>query len=187
VANPQRMAAALIAIGGESQEAIVAILAERRLVVAALSALLQKEPACRLVAEARGTDEVRESLGRYRPALTIEARDASSGPLGWSYGNTDRTMVVQSEDRPDVFVTAVRRAMAQALATPTVPRPRLSEREREILAQIASGRSVKEVARDCAISPKTVGNHVSNICHKFHLHHRGELVLFALHEGLTTA
>ena len=62
----------------------------------------------------------------------------------------------------------------------------LSGREREILTGIASGRSTKQVARDYAISPKTVGNHVNNICHKLNLRHRSQLVLFALQQGLTT-
>jgi DNA-binding CsgD family transcriptional regulator len=187
VANPQRMAAAIIAIGGESHETIIAILAERRLVVAALSALLQKEPACRLVAEARGIPQVRDALARYRPAVTIEAREASSAALAWGDRDAEYTLVVHPDDRPEGFLGLLRGAIAQARARAAAPRPRLSDREREILAQIARGRSTKEVARECAISPKTVGNHLSNICHKFQLHHRGELVLFALHEGLTTA
>ena len=111
----------------------------------------------------------------------------SSAALAWGNHDAEYTLVVHPDDRPEGFLGLLRGAMARARARAAAPRPRLSEREREILAQIARGRSTKEVARECAISPKTVGNHLSNICHKFQLHHRGELVLFALHEGLTTA
>lgn len=63
-------------------------------------------------------------------------------------------------------------------------RPELSQRERDILVRIVSGRSTKEVAREYAIAAKTVGNHISNIRRKIHAKHRGELVLYALQEGL---
>jgi DNA-binding NarL/FixJ family response regulator len=62
--------------------------------------------------------------------------------------------------------------------------PGLSRREHDILVRIVSGRSTKEVAREYAIAAKTVGNHISNICQKLNLKHRGELVLYALQEGL---
>lgn len=55
----------------------------------------------------------------------------------------------------------------------------LSQREREILGQISSGRSSKEIARRCGIKTKTVRNHVSNVYAKLNFHHRGQLVLYA--------
>src|SRR5438128_1945584 len=60
----------------------------------------------------------------------------------------------------------------------------LSLREREILVLIASGRSTKEIARACAIAPKTVASHVNNIYQKLNLRHRGQLVLYAAQRGL---
>ena len=61
----------------------------------------------------------------------------------------------------------------------------LTRREREILIEVARGRSSKEIARDCRISSKTVGNHVNNLYQKLQLSHRGELVLYAARTGLT--
>jgi DNA-binding NarL/FixJ family response regulator len=67
------------------------------------------------------------------------------------------------------------------------PRRRaLTPREREILVRIAGGRSSKEIAREYAIAPKTVGNHINNIYQKLNLKHRGELVLYAAQEGLAS-
>lgn len=63
----------------------------------------------------------------------------------------------------------------------------LSAREREILVRIASGRSTKQVAREYAITAKTVGNHVNKIYRKLNLRHRGELVLYAAQQGLTVS
>jgi DNA-binding NarL/FixJ family response regulator len=79
-----------------------------------------------------------------------------------------------------------------AAPTLTLPRTRgrensaLSLREREILVWIASGRSTKEIARECAITPKTVANHVNNMVQKLNLRHRGQLVLYAAQQGLAT-
>jgi DNA-binding CsgD family transcriptional regulator len=185
------LAAAILAVsapsalaGGGYRDETVAILAERRLAVAALTALLLKNPGYRLIAEARGTGEVREALVRYRPAVMVESQDSPfASPFVWAAIR----LVVDPEDHPDVFLSAVYAAIAQARADSVdADAPRLSEREREILAQIASGRSTKEVARDCAISPKTVGNHISNICQKLNFHTRGQLVLFAMEQGLTS-
>ncbi len=66
------------------------------------------------------------------------------------------------------------------------PEPELSQRERQILVDIARGRSSKEIAREYAVTAKTVCNHVSNIYNKLNLSHRGQLVLYAAQEGLTS-
>jgi DNA-binding CsgD family transcriptional regulator len=182
--STRRVAVAILAGRAET----IAIVADRRLTVAALSTLLLKDPGYQLIAEARGSSEVREALVTHRPALIVEARDDSPGASeGSQLGIRATTLLVNPDDRPDGFASSVRAATDQALQFRSLPHAQLSERERDILVRIASGRSTKEIARDCAISPKTVGNHVSNIRHKFDLHHRGQLVLFALQQGLTTA
>ena len=76
-------------------------------------------------------------------------------------------------------------AMSQSGNT-VAPRAGLSERERGILIRIAGGRSTKEIGREYAITPKTVANHVNNLSHKLHARNRGQLVLFAAEQGLTT-
>jgi DNA-binding NarL/FixJ family response regulator len=80
----------------------------------------------------------------------------------------------------------VGRMLAVSKEPVTPRRPELSQRERDILVRIASGRSTKEVARELAIAAKTVGNHVSNISQKLNVKHRGELVLYAVEQGLST-
>ena len=63
------------------------------------------------------------------------------------------------------------------------PAPQLSQREQEILTLVASGRSSKEIAREYAITPKTVCNHISNMYVKLSLKNRGQLVLYATQAG----
>lgn len=62
--------------------------------------------------------------------------------------------------------------------------PELSEREREILGQIAQGRSNAEIAQHFVLSPKTVRNHVSNILSKLQVADRTEAILRAREAGL---
>ena len=62
--------------------------------------------------------------------------------------------------------------------------PRLSQRELEIIAAIAKGRSSKEIARDCSVTAKTVCNHISHIYGKLNIKDRGQLVMYAVQEGL---
>ena len=163
----------------------VGIVAERRLAVSALTALLLKDGEYQVIVEIRGAAEVHEALELHQPVLIVEARDSSVSPSGSFIPLSWTTLVVGPDDRPDVFASSVRAAIDDARTT--APSSRLSERERDILTRIASGRSTKQVARDCAISPKTVGNHVTNIRHKLNLSQRGQLVLFALRQGLTSA
>jgi two-component system response regulator NreC len=60
----------------------------------------------------------------------------------------------------------------------------LTEREREVLALIAEGRSNPEIADALVISIKTVNRHRENIMAKLNLHSRVELVRYAIEKGL---
>ncbi|MFI9582888.1 response regulator [Streptomyces sp. NPDC052236] len=61
----------------------------------------------------------------------------------------------------------------------------LTEREREVLALIADGRSNREIARALVLSEKTVKTHVSNILMKLDLSDRTQAALWAVRHGLT--
>jgi DNA-binding NarL/FixJ family response regulator len=66
----------------------------------------------------------------------------------------------------------------------TVPTPRLTDRELEVLRLVAEGKSNREIAGDLFISENTVKNHVRNILEKLHLHTRMEAVMYAVREKL---
>ena len=67
------------------------------------------------------------------------------------------------------------------------PLARLTERELEVLGFTAEGFSSAEIGKKLFISPKTVDTYRSRIMEKLGLHHRSELVRFALQQGLLKA
>jgi DNA-binding NarL/FixJ family response regulator len=74
-----------------------------------------------------------------------------------------------------------------AATPPPVPHPqlhRLTEREREIVAWVATGRSNDEIAAELVVSPATVRTHVSRAMLKLHARDRAQLVVFAVQSGL---
>ena len=73
------------------------------------------------------------------------------------------------------------------VARPTVPPrvfPELSERESELLALMARGRSNQEIAEQLGLTLKTVRNHVSNIFSKLQVADRALAVIWAREAGL---
>jgi DNA-binding NarL/FixJ family response regulator len=62
--------------------------------------------------------------------------------------------------------------------------PELSNREREVLALIAQGYSNAGIAGKLVISPKTVGNHITNILSKLQVGDRTEAIMKAREAGL---
>lgn len=66
------------------------------------------------------------------------------------------------------------------------PFPELTDREREILALIARGRTNQEIADDLVVSLKTVRNHVSNIFAKLQVADRAQAMDAARKAGLGT-
>jgi DNA-binding NarL/FixJ family response regulator len=66
----------------------------------------------------------------------------------------------------------------------SVPNPRLTAREMEVLRLVARGLNNRDIARELFISENTVKNHVRNILEKLQLHSRMEAVVYAVREKL---
>jgi len=66
----------------------------------------------------------------------------------------------------------------------TDPLDLLTSREREVLQHIAEGKTNKEIANTLTLSVYTVEAHRGRIMEKLNLHSTGELVRFALRNGL---
>jgi DNA-binding NarL/FixJ family response regulator len=70
-------------------------------------------------------------------------------------------------------------------AAPHPDLDRLTEREREIVTWVATGRSNDEIAAELVVSPATVRTHVSRAMVKLGARDRAQLVVFAVQSGLT--
>jgi DNA-binding NarL/FixJ family response regulator len=77
-------------------------------------------------------------------------------------------------------------AAALVSGEPASDRPgQLTARERDVLAEIAHGRSNREIARHLHLAEKTVKTHVSSILMKLSVEDRTQAALYAVRNGLT--
>ncbi|HYG94702.1 MAG TPA: response regulator transcription factor [Nocardioides sp.] len=85
---------------------------------------------------------------------------------------------------PSVTRTVIEHFSAQRPARPHPRLDDLTEREREILGWVATGRSNAEIAAELVVSPDTVRTHVSRAMVKLGARDRAQLVVFAIDSGL---
>ena len=64
------------------------------------------------------------------------------------------------------------------------PHERLSDREFQVFRMIAGGRSISDIAEELKLSVKTVSTHKANVLHKMNMTTQGELIRYALENGL---
>ncbi|PWJ54815.1 two component transcriptional regulator, LuxR family [Quadrisphaera granulorum] len=69
-------------------------------------------------------------------------------------------------------------------ARPSLPVPRLTDREVQVLGLVARGMGNREIATELFISENTVKNHVRNILEKLQLHSRVEAALYAVNQRM---
>jgi NarL family two-component system response regulator LiaR len=75
--------------------------------------------------------------------------------------------------------------LLREVPAPRLPEP-LTERETEVLQQLAQGKSNKEIAAALVIAEKTVRTHVSSILAKLGVTSRTQAVLHAVRSGLVS-
>jgi DNA-binding NarL/FixJ family response regulator len=72
---------------------------------------------------------------------------------------------------------------AKPVLPATVEAAHLSEREREVLAKVAAGKTNRAIAEELFLSPNTVKTHVSALLRKLDVHTRAQLAALATQSG----
>jgi len=107
---------------------------------------------------------------------------------------------VRKDSDPEIFLSAVRAAArGQSVLDPGVAGSvlqelvrggplveELSEREKDVLRQLAHGRTNREIGQELHVSEETVKTHVGNILSKLQLSHRTQAVIYAIKQGLVS-
>ena len=83
-----------------------------------------------------------------------------------------------------VSATLAEKLAAQAVRPRKAAHERLSEREFEVMQQLVSGKSVKEIAAGLGLSPKTISTFHTRILAKLQIQNDAELVRYALEHRL---
>ncbi len=135
--------------------------------------------------------------------LTVHAEEAylfqtlrvgASGYVLKSSADRELMDAIRAAHRGEVFLypSAVKKVLSEYIRRAQGEEEKgeyeaLTGREKEVLKFTAEGFTNQEIAEKLVISPKTVDTYRQRIMEKLNLHHRSELVRYALKTGLLTA
>ena len=117
-------------------------------------------------------------------------RLGASGYVLKSSADTDLMEAIRAAHRGDVFLypSAVKKLLGEYLKSGAEETHQdydvLASREKEVLKLTVEGYTNHEIAERLVISPKTVDTYRQRIMEKLNLHHRSDLVRYALRRGL---
>jgi DNA-binding NarL/FixJ family response regulator len=80
---------------------------------------------------------------------------------------------------------ALRAAAALDPGAAGLPHERVSRREYEVLCMIGCGKTVKQIAEELGLSPKTISTHRARLLRKMRLKTSAELIRYAVQNGLS--
>lgn len=147
-----------------------------------------------------GIDTLKE-LKREHPNLPVVVLSMhSEDEYGARVLKAGASGYITKNSPPEELIAAMRKAMmggryiSPALAEKLVSslgsdpekalHEKLSDREYEVMRQIASGKTVKEIADRLHLSQKTISTYRSRILEKLHMRNNSEVIRYAVQEGL---
>lgn len=122
----------------------------------------------------RATSSVRDALRE----AAVAAADAARRAFTLAEALDDALELLDAAQREGEHLRSLPIGSRPALAAG------LSQREQEVLAQVARGRSNKAIADALYVSPNTVKTHVASLLRKLDVHSRAQLAAIAVQNGL---
>lgn len=114
----------------------------------------------------------------------------ASGYVNKSAADTELVSAIRAVARGRVFIDVGDAATLESILSPRTkadakaPVDTLSEREREVLRQVARGYTNQQIADDIGLSVKTVESYRARLMKKLGLKERADLVRLAIEKGL---
>lgn len=146
------------------------------------------EAARRILAELPATRIV--GLSMYKDSVYVREllRAGASGYLVKDCDDAELLMAIRAVARGEAYLSpavtsAVLTDYRRSVANPV---DLLTAREREVLVMIAEGKTNKEIATALNLSVYTVESYRGSLMEKLNLHNTGDIVRFALRNGLIT-
>ncbi len=124
--------------------------------------------------------ELREEFGEQLPIILVSAdrTDELDRSAALLLGADDYLVKPLNPDR---LLAPVRRLLARSGAA---AKPKLTEREQEILSLLSAGYGRSDVADRLVISRKTVGKHIEHILAKLNVHSEAQAIASAFRDQL---
>lgn len=146
------------------------------------------EAARRILAELPATRIL--GLSMYKDSVYVREllRAGASGYLVKDCDDAELLMAIRAVARGEAYLSpavtsAVLTDYRRSVANPV---DLLTAREREVLVMIAEGKTNKEIATALNLSVYTVESYRGSLMEKLNLHNTGDIVRFALRNGLIT-
>lgn len=141
----------------------------------------------RIVRGESSTKVLMLSMHKARSYVEQALRAGASGYLLKDLGANEVVAAIRAVRAGHCYLSpAISQQLVEAVSKPGAAEPSelLTDREREVLQNIAEGLSSKEIAGLLGVSLKTVEAHRANLMEKLDIHKVSGLVRFAIREGL---
>lgn len=146
--------------------------------IAATAVIRQKYPACQVLVLTSFADNQRVPDAIQAGAVGYLLKDILKADLL-------RAIYAAARGEPTLHPEAQRRLMQQVIAPPSPTLlSALTDREMDVLRQIAQGRSNKEIAANLYLTEGTVKGYVSAILSKLQVADRTQAALYAVKHGV---
>jgi DNA-binding NarL/FixJ family response regulator len=123
------------------------------------------------------------STHQERSAVTRMLQNGASGFLSKSADGKELSAAIHAVDANGIYLGAeVQQEMTGASATAALPK--LTRREKEILIQIAEGKTTSQIAQALFLSHLTVETHRRNIMQKYEVNNVAALIRMAMEQGM---